>query len=54
MDIWEELYLKAKQNYHPNDLSPFFWANHVACALQAENGEIFTGFCLIFTVAVLS
>ncbi len=54
MDIWEELYLKAKEHYHPNDLSPFFWANHVACALQAENGEIFTGFCIEGASGVLN
>ena len=54
MDIWEELYLKAKQEYHPNDLSPFFWANHVACALQAENGEIYTGFCIEGASGVLN
>jgi len=54
MDIWEELYLKAKREYHPNDLSPFFWANHVACALQAENGEIYTGFCIEGASGVLN
>lgn len=46
MDIWEKLYLKAKELYHPEDVSPFIYAHHVVCALEAENGEIFTGFCV--------
>lgn len=46
MDIWETLYHAAKSQYHPNELSPFFYANHVVCALESENGEIFTGFCI--------
>ncbi len=46
MDIWEKLYLKAKEQYHPEDVSPFIYAHHVVCALEAENGEIFTGFCI--------
>lgn len=45
MDIWEQLYLKAKEHYHPEDVSPFIYAHHVVCALESENGEIFTGFC---------
>ena len=43
MDIWERLYLKAKEQYHPEDVSPFVYAHHVVCALEAENGDIFTG-----------
>ena len=46
MDIWETLYLKAKAQYHPEDVSPFVCAHHVVCALESENGEIFTGFCI--------
>lgn len=46
MDIWEKLYEKAKQQYHPNDVSPFVYAHHVVCALESESGEIFTGFCI--------
>lgn len=45
MDIWEQLYLKAKEQYHPEDVSPFIYAHHVACALESESGEVFTGFC---------
>ena len=46
MDIWEEMYLKAKAEYHPEDVSPFISAHHVVCAVQAENGDIYTGFCI--------
>ena len=46
MDIWEKLYLKAKEQYHPEDVSPFIYAHHVVCAIEAENGEIYTGFCI--------
>ena len=40
MDIWEQLYLKAREQYHPEEVSPFLYA------LESENGEIFTGFCV--------
>ena len=46
MDIWERMYEKAKEQYHPEDVSPFVYAHHVVCALEAENGEIYTGFCI--------
>ena len=46
MDICNKLCEKAKQEYHPEDVSPFVMAHHVVCALEAENGEIFTGFCI--------
>ena len=46
MDIWETLYEKAKEQYHPEDVSPFVYAHHVVCALEAENGGIYTGFCI--------
>ena len=46
MDIWEKLYEKAKEQYHPEEVSPFVYAHHVVCALEAENGEIYTGFCI--------
>lgn len=42
-DIWHELYLKAKEQYHPEEVSPFIYAHHVVCALESENGEIYTG-----------
>ena len=46
MDIWERLYLKAKEQYHPEEVSPFIYARGVVCAIESENGEIFTGFCI--------
>lgn len=46
MDIWSALYEKAKEQYHPEDVSPFVMAHHVVCALESEKGEIFTGFCI--------
>lgn len=46
MDIWEKLYETAKAQYHPEDVSPFVYAHHVVCALESENGEIYTGFCI--------
>ena len=46
MDIWERLYLKAKEQYHPEDVSPFIYAHHVVCAVESENGDIYTGFCI--------
>jgi len=46
VDIWEKLLNEAKKQYHPEELSPFISAYHVACALEAENGEIYTGFCI--------
>ena len=46
MDIWEEMYLKAKEEYHPEDVSPFITAHHVVAAVQSESGNIYTGFCI--------
>ena len=46
MDIWEKLYEKAKEQYRPEEVTPFIYAHHVVCALEAENGEIYTGFCI--------
>ena len=53
MDIWEKLYLRAKEQYHPEDVSPFIYAHHVVCALESENGEIYTGFCIESCCGVL-
>ncbi len=46
MDIWEKLYNAAKKEYHPEEISPFIEAHHVVCAIEAKNGEIYTGFCI--------
>ena len=46
MDIWEQLYEAAKEQYHPEEVTPFLYAHHVVCALETEKGDIFTGFCM--------
>lgn len=46
MDIWDRLYERAKELYHPEEVSPFIYAHHVVCALESESGEIYTGFCI--------
>ena len=53
MEIWEKLYIRAKEQYHPEDVSPFIYAHHVVCALESENGEIYTGFCIESCCGVL-
>ena len=54
MDIWEILYQKAKEQYHPEEVSPFVYAHHVVCALESESGEIYTGFCIESCSGVLN
>lgn len=54
MDIWEKLYEKAREQYHPQEVSPFVYAHHVVCALEAENGDIYTGFCMESCSGVLN
>ena len=54
MDIWDKLYNVAKEEYNPHDLSPFFYANHVACAIEAEDGTIYKGFCIEGASGVLN
>ena len=34
MDIWEKMYLKAKEQYHSEEISPFIQAHHVVAAVQ--------------------
>ena len=46
MDIWEQLYEKARAEYHPEEVTPFFYAHNVVCALESASGRIFTGFCV--------
>ena len=53
MDIWETLYQKAKDQYHPEEVSPFIYAHHVVCAIESESGKIFTGFCIESCCGVL-
>lgn len=54
MDIWEILYQKAKAQYSPTEVSPFITAHHVVCAIESENGDIFTGFCIESCSGVLN
>ncbi len=53
-DIWDKLYDVARKQYNPKDLSPFFYSNHVACAIEAENGDIYQGFCIEGASGVLN
>ena len=46
MDIWEKMYFKAVDSYSPREVTPFIYAHHVVSAIEAENGEIYTGFCI--------
>lgn len=52
MDIWENMYEQARRLYHPHEVSDFIYANHVVAAVEAENGQIFTGFCMEGTCGV--
>ncbi|MBQ9534490.1 MAG: cytidine deaminase [Clostridia bacterium] len=54
MDIWERLYERARAEYRPQEVTPFIYAHHVVCALESENGEIFTGFCIESCSGVLN
>lgn len=45
-DIWEELYKRAKEIYSPEQISPFINVKKVVCALEAEDGAIYTGFSI--------
>ena len=46
MDIWERLCEAAKAEFHPEEVSPFIYAHHVVAAVEAEDGQVFTGFCI--------
>lgn len=50
MDIWEKMYEEAQKLYNPHEVSDFVYANHVVAAVEAEDGQIFTGFCMEGTV----
>lgn len=52
MDIWEIMYEKAKSLYRPHEVSDFVYAQHVVAAIEAEDGQIFTGFCMEGTCGV--
>lgn len=46
MDIWQEMYEKAKKEYHPKEISPFITAHHIVSEVQSESRKIFTVFCI--------
>ena len=46
MDIWQKMYEKAQALYQPQEVSDFVYARHVVAAVEAEDGQIFTGFCM--------
>ena len=46
------MYQKAKLLYKPHEVSDFLYAKHVVAAVEAEDGQIFTGFCMEGTCGV--
>ena len=52
MDLWEKLYQAAKKDYNPHYVTPFIYSNHVVAAIEAEDGQIFTGYCFEATSGV--
>lgn len=53
MATWEELYKQSKDLYHPHEVSPFVYSHHVVAAIEAEDGQVFTGVCFEATAGVL-
>ncbi|CAK1239904.1 Cytidine deaminase (Cdd) [Fructobacillus cardui] len=52
MDIWERLFTKTEVLYNPHNVSPFIYAQHVVTAIEADDGNIYTGFCFEATAGV--
>ena len=52
MDIWQKMFEKSKALYQPQEVSDFVYARHVVAAVEAEDGQIFTGFCMEGTCGV--
>lgn len=52
MDIWQKMYEKAQALYQPQEVSDFVYARHVVAAVESEDGQIFTGFCMEGTCGV--
>lgn len=46
MDIWERMYEATAAKHNPRDVSPFIYAFNVVCAIEADNGDIYTGTCI--------
>ena len=52
MDIWQKMYEKAQALYQPQEVSDFVYARHVVAAVESEDGQIFTGFCMEGTCGI--
>lgn len=37
MIIWKKMYEKTKNQYYPEDISPFVYTHHVVCALETAH-----------------
>lgn len=46
MNIWDELYERAKEKLNPRTISPFIEAGGVAAAILTDQGNIYTGVCI--------
>jgi cytidine deaminase len=46
MDIWEELYNKARAVQNGRSISPFIEAGSVAAAILTKNGNTYVGVCI--------
>lgn len=46
MNIWNEMYNRAKQVQNPRTISPFIDAGGVAAAILTANNNIFVGVCI--------
>ena len=46
------MYEEVQKLYNPHEVSGFVYANHVVAAVEAEDGQIFTGFCMEGTCGV--
>ncbi len=46
MDIWEQLYNKAREVLNPRTVSPFIEAGGVAAAILTKSGNIYVGVCI--------
>ena len=53
MDIWQKMYEKAQALYQPQEVSDFVYARHVVAAVESEDGQIFTGFCMEGTLSLI-
>lgn len=46
MDVWEKLYLSAKEVLNDRTVSPFIDAGGVAAAILTKRGNIYVGVCI--------